>query len=156
MFAVIRVRGPIKVNRDIELTMKLLRLTRSNHCVLYKEDSKKINGMINKARGYITWGTISEKMLEKLLAKRAMIYSKEGKLEFLRDVYKGKEAKIAEIAKDLISGKNSLEKLSIKQVFRLKPPSKGYEKKGIKKTFNEGGVLGFRKIGIDNLIKRMI
>lgn len=44
----------------------------------------------------------------------------------------------------------------IDNVFRLSPPVKGFERKGIKKSFNIGGALGDRKEKINELIKRMI
>ena len=43
-----------------------------------------------------------------------------------------------------------------KILFRLHPPRGGFERKGIKKTFNLGGVLGYRKNKIDVLIKKML
>lgn len=47
----------------------------------------------------------------------------------------------------------SLKKL---EVYRLQPPRGGFERKGIKKTFKQGGALGYRGKDINNLIKRMI
>jgi large subunit ribosomal protein L30 len=41
-------------------------------------------------------------------------------------------------------------------VFRLNPPRKGFERKGIKKPFHLGGAYGYRGKRIDDLIKRMI
>jgi len=41
-------------------------------------------------------------------------------------------------------------------VFRLSPPLKGFERKGIKQPFNNKGALGDRKEKIIDLIKRMI
>ena len=38
---------------------------------------------------------------------------------------------------------------------RLHPPIKGFEKKGIKKTFKEGGVLGYRGQEMIKLIEKM-
>lgn len=40
--------------------------------------------------------------------------------------------------------------------FRLSPPKKGFERKGIKKPFSKGGALGNRKNKINELIKRML
>jgi large subunit ribosomal protein L30 len=44
----------------------------------------------------------------------------------------------------------------LKPFFRLAPPRGGYERKGMKKTFAEGGVLGDRGAKIDDLIKKMM
>jgi len=42
----------------------------------------------------------------------------------------------------------------VKPVFRLAPPVKGYE--GIKRSFKEGGALGYRGKKINDLIWRMM
>lgn len=44
----------------------------------------------------------------------------------------------------------------LKPFYRLHPPRGGFERKGIKKSFTEGGVLGNRGAKMDDLIKRMI
>ena len=41
-------------------------------------------------------------------------------------------------------------------VFHLNPPKGGFERKGIKKPFSVGGVLGYRGDKINKLIKKMI
>lgn len=154
MFAILRVRGSIKVNEDIEHTLKLLRLTRVNHCVIYPE-TKKIQGMLFKLRNMVTYGEISQESLKKMLLKRGFIYNKEGKLIKFKDNYKD-EKEIDKIVDNLISGKLKQNDISLKPVFRLKPPTKGYDRKGIKKTFKEGGVLGYRADHINKLLNKMI
>jgi len=152
MFAVLRVRGYVGVNRDIEHTLKLLNLTRANHCVLHN-DNEKLRGLLKKGKDYITWGEISEETLMLLLVKRGNIY-KDRKLVPIKDAFK--ETEISNLAKDILLGKSTVKKLNIKKVFRLKPPSKGYDRKGIKKTVKQGGVLGYRGDKINQLLKRMI
>ena len=65
----------------------------------------------------------------------------------------------AEILKNLDKIQNGEVKIKdiegLKPVFRLHPPKKGFERKGIKKTFKQGGVLGPRE-SLDDLLKRMI
>ncbi|MEK6874839.1 MAG: uL30 family ribosomal protein [Nanoarchaeota archaeon] len=43
-----------------------------------------------------------------------------------------------------------------KPYFRLAPPTKGFERKGIKKSYDAGGALGYRGEAINALIERMI
>ena len=43
-----------------------------------------------------------------------------------------------------------------KKWFALNSPRGGFERKGIKKSFSEGGALGYRKDTINKLIKKMI
>ena len=45
---------------------------------------------------------------------------------------------------------------NLKPFYRLHPPIGGFERKGIKKPFSVGGVLGNRKEKINDLIKKMI
>ena len=42
------------------------------------------------------------------------------------------------------------------KIFRLNPPRGGFERKGVKNTFNVGGALGYRKVNINILIKKML
>jgi len=44
----------------------------------------------------------------------------------------------------------------LKKYFLLHPPRGGFERKGIKKSFVNGGALGYRKEKINDLIKRML
>ncbi|MFC1752670.1 uL30 family ribosomal protein [Thermoproteota archaeon] len=44
----------------------------------------------------------------------------------------------------------------IKKYFRLSPPKGGFERKGIKKSYSVGGVLGYRGNEMASLIKKMI
>ncbi|MEI8364022.1 MAG: 50S ribosomal protein L30 [archaeon] len=153
MYAIIRVRGKISINKDIEDTMQLLNLTRVNHCVLYKE-SDKIAGMLKKAKDFITWGIIDADTLAKLLLKRGNIYTPDNKLVAFSETHD--EAKAKKIAEELISGKTTVKTLNLKPVFRLRPPRKGYERKGVKNPFSIGGALGNRQEKISELVKKMI
>lgn len=152
LMAILRVRGPIKIKKDIEKSMELLNLTRANHCVLYN-DSVYLKGSLNKAKDYITWGEISKDVLKKLLVKRGYVYNKDNKLIPFTENFKNDVDKVID---DVFTGKKKLKDLNIKPVFRLKPPSKGYDRNGIKKTYVQGGVLGYRKEKINLLLKKMI
>ena len=48
------------------------------------------------------------------------------------------------------------EKFNLKPYFRLHPPIKGFERKGIKMPFKKGGALGDREVKICDLILRML
>jgi large subunit ribosomal protein L30 len=152
MYAVIRIKGPSHIRKDIEITLKLLRLHKANHCVLVPE-KKEMLGMLKKCESAITWGKISEEMLTKLLEKRGRII---GNKKITEKYLKEKNINnFKELAKQLIENKIKLQALGIKPVFRLKPPSKGFERGGIKKSKSIGGALGKRE-EIDSLLRRMI
>lgn len=70
--AVVRVRGKVGVRRSISDTLKLLNLTRVNHCVVIS-NTPQFMGMINKAKDYVTWGEISPGVMKKLLEKRGRL-----------------------------------------------------------------------------------
>jgi len=154
MFAILRIRGPIKVNVDIEYTLKLLNLTRVNHCVIFPEN-KKIKGMLFKVRNMVTYGEISKEVLKKMFIKRGFVYTDKGNLIKFKEQHND-EKQIDKIIDDLLSGKLKMQDTNLKQVFRLKPPTKGYDRKGIKKIFKEGGALGYRADHINKLLLKMI
>jgi len=151
MYAIIRIRGVAKINHNIEYTMNNLKLTKKNHLVLYPEDNS-IKGMLKKAEGYITWGEVDVETTERLLKKRGLIKGdKKITEEFLKEI---KVKNFKDLAERIQKGE-SLRNLGIKPVFRLNNPTKGFERKGIKKHFNEGGVLGYRGKKINELIRKM-
>lgn len=152
LVAILRVRGPVKIKKDIEKAMSLLNLTRANHCVLYN-DSNYLKGSLRKIKDYVTWGEISQEVLKKLLVKRGYVYSSENKLLSFNDFFNKDQDKVIS---SIFNGDKTIKELNIKPVFRLKPPSKGYDRKGIKKSFVEGGALGNRQEKINDLLKKMI
>ena len=138
MLAVIRVRAPAEVRDSINDTLKMLRLTRANHCVLLKE-SPSTAGMLLKARGCITWGPVRSELVERLVAKR-------GRLA-------GDEHVPAAEAKKLVQKILGGEETPVKKVFRLNPPSKGF--RATKMAWPKGD-LGDRGEAINELIERMM
>lgn len=143
MYAVIRIRGTANIRKEIEDTMHMLRLNKPHHCVILPE-TDTYKGMIHKVKDYITWGEIDNKTLETLIANRAKI-NRTKKID---------PKNIKTTVEKVKNGK--LHETDIKPVFQLAPPKKGFEKKGIKKTFRQGGVLGYRKDEINKLIEKMI
>ena len=68
--------------------------------------------------------------------------------EITEDVYKQLVEKRGE--------KDPKDNKKMKPFFRLSPPRKGFGRKGIKKSFADGGALGYRGDKINDLVKRMI
>jgi large subunit ribosomal protein L30 len=141
MYAVIRIRGSVNVPKEVRDTLKMLRLTRVNHCVVIPR-TPDYDGMLRKASGYITWGELSQETLEKLVAKRGRLPG-----DVRLDSRKAKEVSVK-----ILKTKSSRDS-DIKPVFRLSPPSNGY--KSIRMIFPRGD-LGNRGEGINQLLKRMI
>ena len=72
MIAALRVRGRTGVKRDIQDTMSMLNLTRINHLVLINPNPS-YNGMLVKAKDYITWGELDAETLSKIITKRGKL-----------------------------------------------------------------------------------
>lgn len=153
MIAAIRVRGSTKIKKDIKQTLEQLRLDRVNHLVLL-EKKPSIIGMLKKTENYITFGEIDKKTLQTLLEKRARLPG--NKKPTKKELEKIGVKNFEELAEKAIKNKKILEKIGLKKVFRLRPPKKGFERKGIKRAFTEGGALGDRESKINNLILRMV
>ena len=136
--AVIRIRGITGIEKSIKDTLDMLGLYHNNYCTIV--DSSMFN-MVRKVKDYVTWGEINQETLKMLADKRG-------------EEYKGRESdsknKIKYNKFISINGKK------YKKYFRLSPPRKGFERKGIKVPFSKGGALGYRKDKINDIIKRMI
>lgn len=152
-FAAIRVRGRPDVNVDIERTMELMNLTRVNHCVVLQE-TEAVKGMLQKAKDYITWGEIDASTLANMIKVRGRL---TGDVTVTDEYVKANTefATVDEMAKAMIaSGYRMKDVEGAKAVFRLHPPAKGYE--GIKRSYPNGGALGYRGKAINELIARML
>ncbi|MFA4646106.1 50S ribosomal protein L30 [Pyrococcus kukulkanii] len=151
--AVIRIRGRVNVKRPVRDTLAMLRLHRVNHCVIV-DDTPSYLGMLQKAKDYITWGEINAETLAKLIKKRGrLIGNKPVTDEYVKEKL---GMTIEEFAQKVVNGEMSLKDLpNLKPVFRLHPPRGGF--RGSKKrSFKEGGALGYRGEKINDLIERML
>lgn len=152
--AIIRIRGDLNVRKDNKDTLNMLRLFNKNYCVVV-DNNKNYIGMIKKVKDYITWGEIDKETFELLIKTRARLAgNKKLTEEYLKEKLK---FSLTDFVNDFFSGKKLLRDVpGLKQFFRLRPPTRGFERGGIKKPFSLGGALGYRKESINDLIKRMI
>ena len=150
----IRVRGQVRVRPQIENTLDKLLLGRVHQARIMKV-TPSLQGMITKAKDYITWGEVSEDVIERLLTKRGRLPG-NGRLT---DSYVKKNSKysgIKALAKAIASGKASVKDVEeLKPVFRLTPPSKGFKGKKYLGV-GMGGITGYRGDDINSLALRMI
>lgn len=151
---VIRIRGTVDVRREIEDTLRILRLHKPNHAVVI-DDRASYKRMLQKAKDYVTWGEIDELTLSKLIKKRGRLTGNKP----VTDDHVSRNSKfksIEEFSKSLVDFKVEIKDLpSLKPVFRLHPPKKGFEGKK-KRAFSVGGELGYRGSKINLLLERMI
>ncbi len=152
----IRLQGPFAVPSYLENTLMSLRLRRRFSAVLL-EKNPNILGMLRQAKDYLTWGEIKAEHIAALLKERAEL---PGGLpltdKFVKESFG--EQSIEELASALIRGKIQLRTLwqkGIKPVFRLHPPSGGFQY-SIKRPFGSRGELGYRGTEVSNLVTRMI
>jgi len=153
VFAVVRIRGTVNVKPDIKRTLELLCLTKVNHCVLLKEN-KVFNGMLQIIKDYTTWGEVDQKTLINLIKSKGRLSGDK----FITDEYIKSATSydsIGKLSQAIIENKFNYKEIpEVKPLFRLNPPKKGYE--GIKRSFANGGALGYRGKEINKLIERMI
>ena len=153
VYAVVRVRGTVNVKPDIKRTLKLLRLTRANHCVLL-EEKPSFKGMLQVAKDYTTWGEIDKDVLSKLIKTKGRL---EGEEDITEDYVKSSTSYsgVDKLVQAIVDNKFKYKEIpNVKPLFRLNPPKKGYE--GVKRSFKNGGALGYRGKEINKLIERML
>ncbi len=151
---VVRIRGDINVHPDIKRTFKLSRLYKKNTCVVLTTKKEHL-GMLDRIKDYATWGEINSETAYLLLTKRGRLTKKQP----LTDQYLKEKLgiNVQEFVTQFMAFKKELKDIpGFKRFFKLKPPVGGFERGGIKKPYSLGGVLGYRKNSINELIKRMI
>jgi large subunit ribosomal protein L30 len=143
MYAVIRIRGLVNISPKVKKTFEVLNLKRANHMSIWSETKESLR-MIKQVEDYATFGKISDELLSEVIEKKG------------KSVEDSKEKiDIKKVLAELKAGK-SMKKSGVINCFRLSPPKKGFERKGIKKPFSLGGALGNRGTNIDELIRRMM
>jgi large subunit ribosomal protein L30 len=151
MLAVIRIRGKVGVRKEIEDTLKMLRLRAVNNCVVVPENPS-YRGMIEKVKDFATWGEINFETFLAMLKKRGRLEGNKRLTE--ENVKELGFSSIEEMAKAIFDGKVKITNIkNFVPVFRLTPPRKGY--KSIKEHYPKGD-LGYRGKEINELIERMI
>ena len=152
MYAVVRLRGQVNVRYTIEDTMKMLRLHKVNHCVFVPEDPH-YKGMVQKVKDYVAYGKIDAATLAEVLENRGRL---EGDTRLTEEYIRENTDydSIQAFAEAVVEGKASLKDVpKLKPVFRLHPPRKGHA--GIKRTVQQGGVLGNHEENINVLLHKM-
>ena len=152
-YAVIRVRGQPDVSYDIEYTMGLLGVNRVHHCAIVPENAST-KGMLQKVKDYTTYGEINAETLAQLIRVRGRLSGDR----MITDEYLAANSEfktVDDLAKAIIENDYRMKDVeAAKPVFRLHPPVKGYE--GNKRSYKNGGALGYRGEAINDLIARML
>ena len=152
--AVVRICGEIGIKKEIKDTLKMLRLYNKYTCVVLPS-TKNYLGMVMKINNYVTWGEVDKNTFRVLLEKRGKITKKERlSNEFIKKKINMDFDKFSE---EYMNFKKELKDVpGLKNFFKLCPPRGGFERNGTKKPYSMGGVLGYRKDKINELIMRMV
>jgi len=152
MYAIVQVRGTVKTRRDIKDTLAMLRLHHINHCVVVP-DTPEYLGMIRKVKDFVAYGEVDAESLGTVLSTRGRLVGNRP----LTDEYVKANSKfgaIAELADAIAKGEASLRDIpGLKPVMRLHPPRKGF--RTLKRTFQQGGALGYYGKEINTLLHKM-
>lgn len=94
MICIIRIRGKVKLDRDVKETFDRMRLGRKYSCIVI-HPNKEQKGMIKKLRNLVSFGEINRETFEKLLERRGQKTDKK-KLEpkkMVEELEKGKNTR---------------------------------------------------------------
>jgi large subunit ribosomal protein L30 len=148
----VRIRGTINVPQRIKDTLRMLRIDKNNYATLL-DNRPDYQGMLQKAKDYITWGEAELDTITLILKKRGEIPGRKKLTEdqLVEIGYNSYE----ELATAIYKSETNLNKIKeIKPFFRLHPPRKGF-RASIKRPYRNKGELGYRGKEINDLIKRM-
>lgn len=151
----IRLKGSFATPWPLERTLDALRL-RSRFNAVLLENTPATIGMLRKVKDYVTWAEAQTSDIATVLRERGELSGgAEMTDESIRDKFG--EASIQELALALTQGRITLQELrrkGLNPVFRLHPPSSGFEGSG-KRPYGSGGELGKRQSPLSSLLARM-
>ncbi len=152
-YAVIRLRGKHDLRTSVEDTLKMLHLTRQNHCVIVPQDPTHV-GMLRVVKDFVTWGEVDEQTLAKALLRRGRAVGDKP----IDDAFVKAHSKfnsVWDLSQAVAKGEASLrDVVDLRPVLRLHPPVKGL--RAVKRGYHDGGDLGSRGKAINELIVRML
>lgn len=137
MICIIRIRGKVKLDRDVKETFDRMRLGRKYSCIVI-HPNKEQKGMIKKLRNLVSFGEINRETFEKLLERRGQKTDK-------------KKLEPKKMVEELEKGKK-YQDLGLKPFFRLHPPRGGINSK----LHFPKGILGDNGEKINELVLRML
>ena len=152
----IRLKGEFATPWPIQNALETLRLERKFNAVLLEDTPANI-GMLRTVKDYITWGHATKADITALLRERGE-FSAGVAVTDKTIQEKFNEPSIQDLASALTQGKVKLPMLwqkGLSPVFRLRPPSGGFEG-STKRPYGSGGELGKRQVALSNLLNRMV
>nr|AKQ01978.1 ribosomal protein L30P, large subunit ribosomal protein L30 [uncultured euryarchaeote Rifle_16ft_4_minimus_309] len=151
--AVVRLRGKSDLRHEVKDTLRMLHLTRQNHCTILPAD-ETFRGMLRVVKDHVTWGEIDPEVLAKLLLRRGRAVGDR----VIDDAYVKKNSRfksIWDLSQAIAKGEARLVDVKdLRPVLRLPPPRRGF--RAIKRGYHDGGDLGYRGNAINELLRRML
>ena len=152
----IRVKGEFGTPWVLGTALTSLHLEGKFNAVLVENKPESI-GMLRQVKEYVTWGDVSTNEVAILLRERGEF---SGGAPMTNETVKEKfgEASVQDLASALTKGRIDLRTLwraGLSPVFRLRPPSGGFEG-SIKRAYTSRGELGNRGQAIAGLLTRMV
>jgi len=152
----VRIRGQANLSHDVKTTLDMLHMPRKYNAVVVYARADTL-GMLRKVKDFITWGETEKKTLSVLLEKRCKPKGiKELTAKHLKETLQVSSIeRLAEAIERKEIPLRRFDEVGIPLAFRLHPPRGGF-KGPTKRSFADGGELGYRGIEISHLISRMI
>jgi len=152
----LRLKGSFGTPTYLEKALSTLRLKKRFNAVIL-ENKPNVIGMLRNVKDYVTWGEIKATEIAKLLRDRGEFV---GGITVTDDSVKKTlgEDSVKSLAEGLTQGRINLDSLwmkGLRPVFRLRPPSGGFETSG-KRPYGSHGELGARGTNLSELLDRMI
>ncbi len=152
----VRIKGSINMPTHIGRTLASLSLKRKFNAILLGNNANVL-ATLRQAKDYVTWGEAKSKDIAALLRERGEFY---GGLSLTEKSVQEKfgEHSVDDLVSALAQGRialNTLWQKGVKPVFRLHPPSGGFEA-STKRPHGSMGELGYRGPEISSLVARMI
>ena len=152
-YAVIRLRGKHDLRLSVDDTLRMLHLTRQNHCVIIPQDPTH-DGMLRVVKDFVTWGEVDERTLATALLRRGRAVGDRP----IDDAFVKSHSNftsIWDLSQAVAKGEANLRDVKdLRPVLRLHPPVRGL--RAIKRGYRDGGDLGYRGAAINELIQRML
>lgn len=144
IIAAVMIKSPIGAKPDAKKTLYLLGMKTVNTAILVS-DSPIYRSMLQKAKDYVTWGSVSADFAEKVIASKGKLVGGGEKAD---------SAKAKEAIEAVVSGKK-LSDAGVKRDIHLHPPTGGF-KGTLKRPITQKGEAGDRKEKMQALLERMI
>jgi large subunit ribosomal protein L30 len=153
MRALVQIRSNVNMNQDIQDTLEMLNIERTNHATFVPE-TEAYTGMVSKVNDFVAHGEPSLETVELLLETRAEPAEGDADIDDEWVAEHTDYDDVSALAEALVDEETKLQAVGLSPTIRLHPPRGGHD--GIKHPTKEGGQLGKHETeDIDELLEAM-